>query len=123
MCFRGFQHVCLISLILKLGVFLSFSLSKGDKAGSIVYVYASAAFSRHVCFFDSTMDFYSFASSSFPFPNLYTSASNILFITSRTIQTTKNGFVDYINDMLIMQSPYDIIKVYTADAETLGPKD
>ncbi|KAG5575728.1 hypothetical protein H5410_055862 [Solanum commersonii] len=56
------------------------------------------------------------------YPNLYTSASNILFITSHTILTTKNDFVDEINDMLIMQSPSNI-KVYIVVDETLDPKD
>ncbi|KAG5626225.1 hypothetical protein H5410_011443 [Solanum commersonii] len=56
------------------------------------------------------------------YPNLYTSASNISFITSRAILTTKNDFVDEINDMLIMQSP-STIKVYIVVDETLDPKD
>ncbi|KAG5598902.1 hypothetical protein H5410_030272 [Solanum commersonii] len=56
------------------------------------------------------------------YPNLYTSASNIPFITSLTILTTKNDFVVEINDMLIMQSPSNI-KVYILVDETLDPKD
>ncbi|XP_070054281.1 uncharacterized protein [Nicotiana tomentosiformis] len=47
---------------------------------------------------------------------------NISFITSRAILTTKNDFVDEINDMLIAQFPTDE-KVYLATDETIDPKD
>ncbi|KAG5631104.1 hypothetical protein H5410_002821, partial [Solanum commersonii] len=39
------------------------------------------------------------------YPDLYTCCTKISFITPRTILTTKNDFVDEINDMLISQFP------------------
>ncbi|XP_075104855.1 uncharacterized protein LOC142178935 [Nicotiana tabacum] len=56
------------------------------------------------------------------YPDLYLTHSNISFITSRAILTTKNDFVDEINDMLIAQFPADE-KVYLATDETIDPKD
>ncbi|KAG5590241.1 hypothetical protein H5410_040755 [Solanum commersonii] len=53
---------------------------------------------------------------------IYIFASNISFNTSHVILTTKNDFVDEINDMLIMQSPSNP-KVYIDTDETLDPKD
>nr|XP_009781589.1 PREDICTED: uncharacterized protein LOC104230465 [Nicotiana sylvestris] len=56
------------------------------------------------------------------YPDLYLTRSNISFFTSRAILTTKNDFVDEINDMLIAQFPADE-KVYLATDETIDPKD
>ncbi|XP_049361968.1 uncharacterized protein LOC125826651 [Solanum verrucosum] len=56
------------------------------------------------------------------YPDLYTSCTKTSFITSRAILTTKNDFVDEINDMLISQFP-NTGKVYIAIDETIDPKD
>nr|XP_016443959.1 PREDICTED: uncharacterized protein LOC107769265 [Nicotiana tabacum] len=56
------------------------------------------------------------------YPHLYKCHSNASFITSRAILTTKNDFVDEINDMLLAQFP-TTEKVYIATDETTDPKD
>ncbi|XP_049385851.1 uncharacterized protein LOC125849952 [Solanum stenotomum] len=56
------------------------------------------------------------------YPDLYTCCTKTSFITSRAILTTKNNFVDEINDMLISQFP-NTEKVYIAIDETIDPKD
>ena len=56
------------------------------------------------------------------YPNLHTSYSNLSFITSRAILTTKNDFVDEINDMLITQFP-TAEKTYLAIDQTIDPID
>ncbi|XP_016496333.2 uncharacterized protein LOC107815289 [Nicotiana tabacum] len=56
------------------------------------------------------------------YPDLYLTHSNTSFITSRAILTTKNDFVDEINDILISQFSTDE-KVYLATDETIDPKD
>ncbi|KAL3361944.1 hypothetical protein AABB24_014672 [Solanum stoloniferum] len=56
------------------------------------------------------------------YPDLYTCCTKTSFITSRAILTTKNDFVDEINDMLISQFP-NTEKVYIAIDETIDPKD
>ncbi|KAG5631805.1 hypothetical protein H5410_003522, partial [Solanum commersonii] len=56
------------------------------------------------------------------YPDLYTCCTKISFITSRAILTTKNNFVDEINDMLISQFP-NTEKVYITIVETIDPKD
>nr|XP_009799480.1 PREDICTED: uncharacterized protein LOC104245530 [Nicotiana sylvestris] len=56
------------------------------------------------------------------YPDLYKCHSNASFITSRVILTTKNDFVDEINDMLLAQFP-TTEKVYIATDETTDPKD
>ncbi|XP_060186850.1 uncharacterized protein LOC132616445 [Lycium barbarum] len=56
------------------------------------------------------------------YPDLHTFFSNRSSITSRIILTTKNDFIDEINDMLIHRFPNDA-KVYTAIDETIEPND
>ncbi|KAG5579184.1 hypothetical protein H5410_049811 [Solanum commersonii] len=56
------------------------------------------------------------------YPDLYTSCTKTSFITSRAILTTKNDFVDEINDMLISQFS-NTGKVYIAIDETIDPND
>ncbi|KAG5589602.1 hypothetical protein H5410_040116 [Solanum commersonii] len=56
------------------------------------------------------------------YPDFHTFYSNPSFITSRIILTTKNDFVDEINDMLIHRFPNDAT-VYTAIDETIEPND
>ncbi|KAG5593143.1 hypothetical protein H5410_043657 [Solanum commersonii] len=56
------------------------------------------------------------------YPDLYICCTKTSFITSRAILTTKNDFVDEINDMLISQFP-NTIKVFIAIDETIDPKD
>ncbi|KAG5612826.1 hypothetical protein H5410_024107, partial [Solanum commersonii] len=56
------------------------------------------------------------------YPDLHTFYSNPSFITSRIILTTKNDFVDEINDMLIHRFPDDAT-VYTTIDETIEPND
>ncbi|XP_060178375.1 uncharacterized protein LOC132608360 [Lycium barbarum] len=56
------------------------------------------------------------------YPDLHTFFSNPSSITSRVILTTKNDFVDEINDMLIHRFPNDA-KVYTTIDETMEPND
>ncbi|KAG5584303.1 hypothetical protein H5410_044737 [Solanum commersonii] len=56
------------------------------------------------------------------YPDLRTFYSNPSFITSRIILTTKNDFVDEINDMLIHRFSDDAI-VYTTIDETIEPND
>ncbi|KAG5570085.1 hypothetical protein H5410_059851 [Solanum commersonii] len=56
------------------------------------------------------------------YPNISTFFSNLSSITSRVILTTKNDFVNEINDMLIQQLPNDA-KIYTAIDETLEAAD
>ncbi|KAG5612637.1 hypothetical protein H5410_023918 [Solanum commersonii] len=56
------------------------------------------------------------------YPDFHTFYSNPSFITSRIILTTKNDFVDEINDMLIDRFPDDAT-VYTAIDETIEPND
>ncbi|XP_070005176.1 uncharacterized protein [Nicotiana sylvestris] len=51
------------------------------------------------------------------YPNLHTFFSNPSSMTSRVILTTKNNFVDEINDMLIHQLANNA-KIYTAIDET-----
>ncbi|KAG5578235.1 hypothetical protein H5410_058369 [Solanum commersonii] len=56
------------------------------------------------------------------YPDLYTCCTKTSFITSRAILTTKNDFIDEINDMLISQFP-NTEKVFIAIDETIDPKD
>ncbi|KAG5609537.1 hypothetical protein H5410_020818 [Solanum commersonii] len=56
------------------------------------------------------------------YPDLYTCCKKTSFITSRAILTTKNDFVDEINDMLISQFP-NTKKVFIAIDETIDPND
>lgn len=56
------------------------------------------------------------------YPDLHTFFSNPSSMTSRVILTTKNDFVNEINDMLIHQLPNDA-KIYTAIDETTEPSD
>ncbi|XP_059285179.1 uncharacterized protein LOC132038543 [Lycium ferocissimum] len=56
------------------------------------------------------------------YPNLHVHHSDASFITSRAVLTTKNDFVDEINNMLITQYPTPS-KIYLAIDETIDPKD
>ncbi|XP_015078482.2 uncharacterized protein LOC107022360 [Solanum pennellii] len=56
------------------------------------------------------------------YPDLYKCCTKTSFVTSRAILTTKNDFVDDINDMLISRFS-NIEKVYIAIDETIDPKD
>ncbi|KAG5580030.1 hypothetical protein H5410_050657 [Solanum commersonii] len=56
------------------------------------------------------------------YPNISTFFSDLSSITSRVILTTKNDFVNEINDMLIQQLSNDA-KIYTAIDETLEAAD
>ncbi|XP_059290173.1 uncharacterized protein LOC132043732 isoform X1 [Lycium ferocissimum] len=56
------------------------------------------------------------------YPNLHVHHSDASFITSRAVLTTKNDFVDEINNMLITQYPTPP-KIYLAIDETIDPKD
>ncbi|KAG5580364.1 hypothetical protein H5410_050991 [Solanum commersonii] len=56
------------------------------------------------------------------YPDLRTFYFNPYFITSRFILTTKNNFVDEINDMLIHRFSDDAT-VYTSIDETIQPND
>ncbi|KAG5600731.1 hypothetical protein H5410_032101 [Solanum commersonii] len=56
------------------------------------------------------------------YPDFHTLYSNLSFITSRIILTTKNDFVDEINGMLIHRFPDDAT-VYTTIDETIEPND
>ncbi|XP_070026003.1 uncharacterized protein [Nicotiana sylvestris] len=56
------------------------------------------------------------------YPDLHTCFSDVSSITSRVILTTKNDFVDEINDLLIAQIPGDP-KTYVAFDETIEAND
>ncbi|KAG5584039.1 hypothetical protein H5410_044473 [Solanum commersonii] len=56
------------------------------------------------------------------YPDFHTFYSNPSFITFRIILTTKNDFVDEINDMRIHRFPDDAT-VYTTIDETIEPND
>ncbi|XP_009800704.1 uncharacterized protein [Nicotiana sylvestris] len=56
------------------------------------------------------------------YPDLHTSFHDSSFLTSRVILTTKNDFVDEINDRLIAQFPKDA-KTFIAMDETVEPND
>ena len=56
------------------------------------------------------------------YPNLHTAYSNLSFITSPDILTTKIDFVDEINDMLIIKFP-TTEKPYLATDEIIDPMD
>ncbi|KAG5591878.1 hypothetical protein H5410_042392, partial [Solanum commersonii] len=56
------------------------------------------------------------------YPDFHTFYSNPSFITSRIILTTKNDFVDEINDMVLHRFPDDAT-VYTTIDETIEPND
>ncbi|XP_075092425.1 uncharacterized protein LOC142172657 [Nicotiana tabacum] len=56
------------------------------------------------------------------YPNLHMSLHNSSFLTLRVILTTKNDFVDEINDRLIAQFPKEA-KTFIAMDETVEPND
>ncbi|WMV27142.1 hypothetical protein MTR67_020527 [Solanum verrucosum] len=56
------------------------------------------------------------------YPNLHTSFNDSSFMTSRVILTTKNDFVDELNDRLITQFP-TVAKIFIAADETIEPND
>nr|XP_016510429.1 PREDICTED: ATP-dependent DNA helicase PIF1-like [Nicotiana tabacum]XP_016510430.1 PREDICTED: ATP-dependent DNA helicase PIF1-like [Nicotiana tabacum]XP_016510431.1 PREDICTED: ATP-dependent DNA helicase PIF1-like [Nicotiana tabacum]XP_016510432.1 PREDICTED: ATP-dependent DNA helicase PIF1-like [Nicotiana tabacum]XP_016510433.1 PREDICTED: ATP-dependent DNA helicase PIF1-like [Nicotiana tabacum]XP_016510434.1 PREDICTED: ATP-dependent DNA helicase PIF1-like [Nicotiana tabacum]XP_016510435.1 PR len=56
------------------------------------------------------------------YPNLHTCFSDAFSMTSRVILTTKNDFVDEINDLLIAQFPGNL-KTYVAFDETIEAND
>ncbi|XP_015161413.1 ATP-dependent DNA helicase PIF1-like [Solanum tuberosum] len=56
------------------------------------------------------------------YPDLHTCTSNVSSMTSRVILTTKNDFVDQMNDLLITQFPGDP-KTYVSFDETIEPND
>ncbi|XP_070001981.1 uncharacterized protein [Nicotiana sylvestris] len=56
------------------------------------------------------------------YPNLHMSLRNSSFLTSHVILTTKNDFVDEINERLIAQFPKEA-KTFIAMDETVEPND